>query len=240
MSGTTTDQHHDPATAPTPPATAPVPVVRRQATTDVALVATFAAFIAVCSIVPGVPGPAGVPFTLQTFAVVLAGLVLGARRGLAAVALYLVVGLAGVPVFADHSAGLAVLTGPTGGYLVGFLAAATVAGALAGPALHVATRTLGDGTGRAGRGALARLAARPWWRGGVRYVALLVAGLVASPVVLDVFGIAGLVWRAGLSFHAAFAANLPFVPGDVIKTALAALVALTVFRAFPDLARTRR
>jgi biotin transport system substrate-specific component len=239
MSGTTTDQHHDPATASTAtPATAPVPVVRRQATTDVALVATFAAFIAVCSIVPGVPGPAGVPFTLQTFAVVLAGLVLGARRGLAAVALYLLVGLAGVPVFADHAAGLAVLTGPTGGYLVGFLAAATVAGALAGPALRLAGRALGDAT--AATRPRGGLAGRSWSRGAARYVALLVAGLIASPVVLDVFGIAGLVWRAGLTFHAAFAANLPFVPGDVIKTALAALVALTVFRAFPDLARTRR
>lgn len=229
MSGTTTDQPQEPTAAQTaaPTATvAPIPVARRQATTDVALVATFAAFIAVCSIVPGVPGPAGVPFTLQTFAVVLAGLVLGARRGVAAVALYLVVGFAGVPVFADHTAGLAVLTGPTGGYLVGFLAAAAVAGALARPALRGADR-------------VATAERTPWVRTATRYVAVLVAGLVASPLVLDVFGILGLMWRAGLSFHAAFAANLPFVPGDVIKTALAALVTLTVLRAFPDLARAR-
>jgi biotin transport system substrate-specific component len=246
MSGTSTDQNQQPTTQASPagpagPATAaaaapPLPVVRRQATTDLALVATFAAFVAVCSILPGIPGPSGVPFTLQTFAVVLAGLVLGARRGLAAVALYLVVGLAGVPVFADHRAGLAVLTGPTGGYLVGFLAAATVAGALAAPALHVADRLP---TGAGERGPLRRFPVRHR-RVALRYVALLVAGVLASPLVLDAFGVAGLMWRAGLSFHAAFAANLPFVPGDLLKTALATLVALTVFRAFPDLARTRR
>lgn len=222
MSGTTTEHGKDQTTTPAA-VPVPAPVLRHHAAVDVALVATFAAFIAVCSIVPGVPGPSGVPFTLQTFAVVLAGLVLGARRGTAAVALYLVVGLAGVPVFADHTAGLAVLTGPTGGYLVGFLAAAAVAGTLVRPALR-----------------LTEPVRTPARRAVARYAAILVAGLVASPVVLDVFGVLGLMWRAGLSFHAAFAANLPFVPGDVIKTALAALVTVAVFRAFPDLARTRR
>ena len=277
MSGTTTEQSTAATTVPAAEAVAP-PVARRAVTTDVALVATLAAFIAVCTIVGGIPGPAGVPFTLQTFAVVLAGLVLGLRRGAAAVALYLVVGFAGVPVFAEHSAGLAVLSGPTGGYLVGFLAAAAVAGALVRPALAlerhlqrpagVALASLFVGVGVAallvhplrhegaglrwlvlvGVGAAVAialafalrgpgLAARPT---AVRYVVLAAAALVASPVVLDAFGIAGLMWRAGMSFHAAFAANLPFVPGDVLKTCLAAVVAVAVFRAFPDLARARR
>jgi len=224
MSGTTTEQHPDPAAQ----AAAPVPVVRRQATTDIALVATFAAFIAVCSILPGIPGPGGVPFTLQTFAVVLAGLVLGARRGAAAVALYLVVGCAGVPVFADHAAGLAVLTGPTGGYLVGFVLGAAVVGSLLGPALRLADR-VPTGSG-------ARASA---WRGTWRFLATTVVGLVGSAVVLA-SGAVGLMWRAGMSFHQTNAINAVFVPGELIKTALAALVTLTVFRAFPDLARTRR
>jgi biotin transport system substrate-specific component len=275
MSGTSTEQ---PSTQPADGAAIATPVVRRTATTDVALVATFAAFIAVCTLVGGIPGPSGVPFTLQTFAVVLAGLVLGARRGLAAVALYLVVGFAGVPVFAEHTAGLAVLSGPTGGYLVGFLAAAVVAGALVRPALAVAGRLqpragvvlasvlVGVGVSAllvhllrhqdaalrwpvlvavaavvaAGLSFLLAGPARRLSPSAPRYVALALAALVASPVVLDAFGIAGLMWRAGLSFHAAFAVNLPFVPGDVVKSCLAALVAVTVFRAFPDLARTRR
>ncbi|MFN3337582.1 MAG: biotin transporter BioY, partial [Thermomicrobium sp.] len=67
-----------------------------------------------------------VPITGQTFAVLLVGAVLGSRRGAASMALYVVQGLAGLPVFAGGKAGLAVLLGPTGGYLVGFIAAAFV------------------------------------------------------------------------------------------------------------------
>lgn len=196
-----------------PVAPLPAPVVRASAATDLALVATLAAFVVVCSVLPDLGGPSGVPFTLQTFAVVLCGLVLGARRGVAAIALFLVVGLAGVPVFAGHKAGIAVLTGPTGGYLVGFLAAAAVAGALGSLALR---------------------------RRGTRLaIGLVVAALVASPLVLDAFGIAGLV-RYGLSWHAAWVTNLPFVPFDLVKTVLAAIVTLAVLRAFPDVVRARR
>ena len=59
----------------------PAPVTRSSLATDVALVSTFAAFIAVCAILPAIPTPSGVPITLQTFGVILAGLVLGWRRG---------------------------------------------------------------------------------------------------------------------------------------------------------------
>ena len=84
----------------------PAPAQRAQpVATDVALVAIFAAFVAVCAIVPAIPTGTGVPITLQTFGVVVAGLVLGARRGSLAVLLYLAVGLAGVPVFAGWHGG---------------------------------------------------------------------------------------------------------------------------------------
>lgn len=69
-----------------------------------------------------------VPITGQTFAVLLVGAALGSRRGAASMALYLAEGLAGLPVFAGGKAGLAVLLGPTGGYLIGFIAAAFVTG----------------------------------------------------------------------------------------------------------------
>lgn len=74
--------------------------------------------------VPGSP----VPVTGQTFAVLLTAAALGPARGLAAQALYLVVGLAGLPVFANASHGASVVFGASGGYLVGFLAAAVIAG----------------------------------------------------------------------------------------------------------------
>ncbi|MGB9890072.1 MAG: biotin transporter BioY [Anaerolineae bacterium] len=69
-----------------------------------------------------------VPITGQTFGVLLVGALLGSRRGALALGLYLLEGIAGLPVFAGGSGGLARLLGPTGGYLVGFVAAAAVTG----------------------------------------------------------------------------------------------------------------
>lgn len=74
--------------------------------------------------VPMIP----VPMSLQTLAVVLVGLTVGSRLGLAAVAAYLAQGAMGLPVFANGFAGLPVLFGPTGGFLFGFLAIAGLAG----------------------------------------------------------------------------------------------------------------
>ena len=76
------------------------------------------ALIAVCS---WISVPATVPFTLQTFAVLLACDLLGGAAILS-VALYLLMGAVGIPVFAGFSGGLGTLLGPTGGYIVGFLA----------------------------------------------------------------------------------------------------------------------
>jgi biotin transport system substrate-specific component len=74
--------------------------------------------------------PSPVPITGQTLAVVLAGAALGARRGAASQALYLLLGLF-LPVYADGEQGLEVVWGATGGYLVGFIVAAALVGALA-------------------------------------------------------------------------------------------------------------
>ena len=71
-----------------------------------------------------------VPGTLQTLAVLLAGAFLGARAGAASQAAYILMGLAGLPVFALPGGGPGYLLGPTGGYLAGFVAAAFVVGAL--------------------------------------------------------------------------------------------------------------
>ena len=86
-------------------------------------------FLAVCAhlYVPLQP----VPITMQTFGVLLLGMVFGARLGAATVALYLLEGAAGLPVFAGFTGGLPVLFGPTGGYLFGFVIAAWLVGSLA-------------------------------------------------------------------------------------------------------------
>ncbi len=72
-----------------------------------------------------------VPYTLQTGAVLLVGTALGLRRGAAAMALYVLAGMAGLPVFAGGDAGIGRLLGATGGYLIGFVVAAALAGRLA-------------------------------------------------------------------------------------------------------------
>jgi biotin transport system substrate-specific component len=72
-----------------------------------------------------------VPITGQTFAVLVVGAALGPRRGPAALLVYLLEGLLGLPFFAGGTSGLAALLGPTGGYLLGFVAAAWLVGLLA-------------------------------------------------------------------------------------------------------------
>ena len=83
------------------------------------LIGVFAALLAVFSQV-AIPTPWGMPITLQTFAVALAGYCLGKWKGAAAVWIYLLLGLIGVPVFSDFGAGPAKLFGLTGGYLWSF------------------------------------------------------------------------------------------------------------------------
>ena len=81
-------------------------------------VALMAVVISVCA---WITVPFAVPFTMQTFGVFAALLLLGGREGLAAIGLYLLLGLVGLPVFSGFRGGLGHLLGPTGGYLIGFL-----------------------------------------------------------------------------------------------------------------------
>lgn len=94
-----------------------------------ALIATGALFVILCAriVIPTTP----VPFTGQTFGVLVVGGALGFRRGLAALLLYVAIGAIGVPVYAQDKSGIAVIQGATGGYLIGFVVAAAVVGRLA-------------------------------------------------------------------------------------------------------------
>jgi biotin transport system substrate-specific component len=200
-------------TAATPETDASHGVSRRLlSTTDLALVASFAALIAVCSYAAAIPvGGAGVPITLQTFAVLLAGLVLGPLRGLLAVVLYYLLGIAGLPVFAEHSAGASVFTGPTAGYLYSFALVALVAGAIVRYALF-AHRT--------------------------RALLVFIAALVGV-VVNHLGGIVGLHVVLDLGWHRAAGIDGVYWVGDIVKAAVAAIVAAEVHRAFPALLRRR-
>lgn len=91
---------------------------RKGRTYDMVYIGVFVGLMAVCS---WISIPTAVPFTLQTFAVFLAVTVMGGKRGTLAVVVYLLLGMAGVPVFAEFSVGPGVLFGTTGGYLIGFI-----------------------------------------------------------------------------------------------------------------------
>lgn len=212
------------ATSPTEPApgasaplgTSPDPAERRRlGTTDLALVAAFAALTSAVAYVGAVPvGGAGVAITLQTFAVMLAGVVLGPLRGFLAIALYLVLGAVGLPVFSEHSSGLGVFTGASAGYLLSFPLAALVGGLMV---KYVA--------GESGK-------TRAAW--------VFLCALAGNVLVIHPLGILGMKLFFDVSFLEAAGYDLPFWLGDLIKASLVALVAAEVHRAFPRLLPARR
>ena len=93
--------------------------IARSAAKSIAQTALGVALITVCAWVT-IPVFA-IPFTLQTFAVAFVGALLGWKKGTAAVAVYILMGLIGVPVFSGFQSGVVALAGPTGGYIVGFV-----------------------------------------------------------------------------------------------------------------------
>ncbi len=99
--------------------------MKTKTTRELALIAMGAALIAVCS---WLSVPAAIPFTLQTFAVCLVTAVFGLRMGLWTVAVYLLLGAVGAPVFSGFKGGIGALLGTTGGYLLGFVFTALTVG----------------------------------------------------------------------------------------------------------------
>lgn len=179
---------------------------------DLALVAVFAALIAVLTLVPAVPvGALGVPITLQTLGVALTALILGSLRGSSAALLYVAVGLAGVPIFAKFSGGLGSLAAPSAGYLLSFPVAALVTGALATLVLRKTTKR--------------------------RLLWLWLAAMGGSILAVHPMGIIGMSVNAGISLQQAFIVDMAYWPGDLVKNFIAASIALSVFKAFPKMAR---
>ncbi|HZJ04512.1 MAG TPA: biotin transporter BioY [Nocardioidaceae bacterium] len=177
---------------------------------DLALIATFAGIIAVLGLLPAFyPFGTAVPITAQSLGVMLAGAVLGGRRGTLSVLLFLALVAVGLPLLSGGRGGLGVFFGPSVGYLLGFLGAAFVVGWITD-------------------------------RGGPTYKLAwgLAANILGGVVVLYAFGIAGTALVADISVEAATVVALLFVPGDLIKAVLAAVVARGVNRAYPGLIGT--
>jgi biotin transport system substrate-specific component len=180
-------------------------------TRDLAYIALFAAITAVLGLVPAIAiGP--VPITAQTLGVMLAGAVLGARRGFLALLLFLVLVAVGLPVLPGGGGGLAVFAGPTAGYLFGWPFGALVVGLLT---------------------------ERFWARYNLAWGVL--ANVVGGIVVVYAIGVPVLKLVLALPWSTAlWSGAAVFVPGDLIKAVIAAVIAVEVRRSYPVIERPRR
>ncbi|HYH25115.1 MAG TPA: biotin transporter BioY [Blastococcus sp.] len=172
---------------------------------DLAYIALFAAITAVLGLLPPVPVPGiPVPVTAQTLGVMLAGSVLGARRGGLALLTFLVVVAVGAPLLSGGRGGLAVFVGPSAGYLYSWPIAAFVIGLLT------------------------QLA---WRRFNLAWA--MVANLVGGIAVIYAIGIPFTALFGDVSLKASAIGALAFIPGDLVKAVAASVVAVAVRRAYP-------
>ena len=171
---------------------------------NVALIALFAALIAALGLIPKVTLGFGVPITAQSLGVMLCGTVLGARRGTLAVLLFLLLVAIGLPLLAGGRGGLGVFTSPTVGFLVGFPLAAFVTGLI---------------TER--------------WRAAPLTLVAGIAAAVGGIVALYGVGIAGLALVLGKSLPEAALLVAVFIPGDMLKAAVAGMLTSALARARP-------
>lgn len=192
-----------------PTATAPATRTGLHAA-DAARVATFAALIAVLGLPGALPllGNA-VPVTLQTLGVMLAGAILGARRGALAVLTFLALAAAGLPVLAGGRGGLGAFVGPSAGYLVGFVVGAWVVGLL----VHRLRR--------------------------VTFLGVLGAAVVGGIGVVYACGIPVQAAVTGVPVPETALLSAVFLPGDLLKAVACAAVTVGVARAYPAALRHR-
>lgn len=209
MAPVRTRREHDPSR---PEGTSLATTTQRSTGRSLAQIATFAGIIAVLGLIPAVaPFGNAVPITAQSLGIMLAGAVLGGRRGALAVLVLLALVALGLPLLAGGRGGLGVFAGPSVGYLVGFPIAAFVIGAM--------TNAMGS----------------PY-----RIVPAVGINILGGVLLLNLLGVIGMVLRADLGVGPALIAAAPFVPGDVIKAVICAFVAKGVHSAYPGLIRPRR
>lgn len=177
-------------------------------TLSMALVSLFAALIAVLGLIPKIDLPLGVPITLQTLGVMLAGCMLGPKRALQALLLFLAAVALGLPLLSGGRGGVGAFFAPTSGYLLGWPVGAFVTGWVMTLLPKQSPRSAA--------------------------ISAFVASALGGLLVVHVFGVVGLVKIANLSWEQAILGTLVFVPGDLIKCALCATVVHTVARGLPD------
>lgn len=171
---------------------------------SIAYIALFAALIAALGYIPQITLAFGVPVTAQSMGIMLCGTVLGARRGLLAVLLFLLLVALGLPLLSGGRGGLAVFGSPTAGFLFGFPVAAFVTGLIMERLRSVA----------------------------ILPTAIL-ASVIGGILVLYLFGVTGMAITLKKSFLEAASLILIFIPGDILKAVIAGLLTAGLARARP-------
>ncbi|MCA1366679.1 biotin transporter BioY [Bradyrhizobium sp. BRP14] len=179
-------------------------------TRDLVLVALFAAIVVVLGLIPPITlGFIPVPITAQSMGVMLAGCIIGAKRGALAFLLFVLLVAIGLPVLSGGRGGLAVLAGPSGGFILGWAVAAFVTGLIAERFVHP-----GNSEGR-------------------QFVGFFLASVIGGIVVLYAIGVPWLSAVTGTPLVAAATGSLVFIPGDLLKAAIATLAARAVYAGYP-------
>jgi biotin transport system substrate-specific component len=170
---------------------------------NIAQMSMFAALVAVLGQLPAIPLAGGVPITLQTLGVMLAGAILGPWRGAGAIALLHLLVAAGLPLLSHGSGGLGVYAGPTAGFALGWIPGAFVVGLIVQASWPL------------------RL-----WR-------TILGTVLGGILVVYACGLPVMAYQMGLGLDQAVLLNLAFLPGDAIKAAVAIAVTHSLLRAYP-------
>ena len=185
---------------------------RRMPARDLALVAVFAALLAALGAIPAFQPIASIsPITAQSLGVMLAGSIIGARRGALAVVTFLVLVAAGLPLLSGGRGGLTWFTSRSGGFLLGWVVGAWVVGYL-----------------------VERRPAR-WTIGW-----LVLANAVGGMGIVYLFGIPGMALLGKISIMKATTLSVVYLPGDTLKVIAASIVTAGVLRGYPGIVPDRR
>ncbi|MDD2190319.1 MAG: biotin transporter BioY [Eubacteriales bacterium] len=162
-------------------------------TTNLTLIALMTAVMCILGPLSILIPVSPVPITFANLGIYLTVMLLGMKKGTISCLLYLLIGFAGLPVFSFFTGGPAKLLGPTGGYLIGYIFLAIIAG-------YFVDKYAGK-------------------------VHFYIVGMVLGTVVLYALGTIWLAYQANLTFEAALLAGvIPYIPGDVIKIVISAIL----------------
>ncbi len=172
---------------------------------DIVLIALFASITAALGVFPPITMPIiSVPITAQSLGIMLAGGILGAKRGSLAIILFLILVAIGLPLLSGGRGGIGIFIGPTGGFLFGWIIAAY---------------------------AIGFMVERYWVK--INYISAFLSCAIGGIILLYIIGIPWVAFVAKIPLMAAITGSIAFIPGDIIKAVIASAVIITVAKSYP-------